>query len=403
MKITALKTLRLESFPNVCFVLVETDEGLTGLGETFFGARAVAAWVHESAAPYLLGRNPLDVELHATALRSFVGFSGTGAENRGRSAVDIALWDLLGKSCGMPLYRLLGGRLRESVKMYNTCAGPSYTRGQPDSPNLPTSNWGNDAEPALGYNDLQATLTDAGELAKDLLAEGITAMKIWPFDRFAEASGGHHISPRELREGLEPFAKVRDAVGDEMDLIVELHSKWDLPNAMRIARALEEFSPLWFEDPLRMDSMDALAVFSGATPVPTAASETLGSLGELRGAVDRGGARVVLFDPTWVGGVTDAKKIIGFADDCHLPVGPHDCTGPINFSVGVHLSVSAPNAFLQEGVRAFYRGWYQELVSELPSIENGYVKPLEAPGIGTDLRAEVFTRSDAIIEVSESR
>lgn len=402
MKITALKTLRLAEFPNLCFVLVETDEGLTGLGETFFGARAVSAWVHESAAPYLLGQPALDIERHSAALRSFLGFAGTGTENRGRSAVDIALWDILGQATGSALYRLLGGRCRERVRVYNTCAGASYTQGQPESPSLPVSNWGvSGRQKVRGYEDLQAFLSDAGALAKDLLAEGITAMKIWPFDEFADATGGHHISSRDLRQGLEPFAKVREAVGDDMDLMVELHAKWDLPCAMKIASALEEFQPLWFEDPLRMDCMHALGVFSSATRVPTAASETVATSVEVQEVVDRGGARVVLFDPSWAGGISEARKIIAFADSRHLPVGAHDCTGPVNFAVGVHLSLSAPNAFVQESVRAFYRGWYRELVTAVPEVVDGYVTALDGPGHGTALRSEVWSRSDAVIEVSK--
>lgn len=404
MKITRLKTLRLGEFPNLCFLLVETDQGLSGLGETFFGAKAVSAWVHESAAPYLLGKDALDIERHSSALRSFVGFSGTGTENRGRSAVDIALWDILGQATGSPLYRLLGGRCKDSLRVYNTCAGPGYTRRRPDSPSLPMSNWGvPGTEEATRYEDLQAFLSDAGVLARDLLAEGITAMKIWPFDQFADATGGHHISSRELRQGVEPFAKVREAVGDDMDLMVELHAKWDLPCAMKIASALEEFRPLWFEDPLRMDCMAALADFSSATRVPTAASETVATSAEIQDVVDRGGARVVLFDPSWAGGISEARKIIAFAESRHLPVGAHDCTGPVNFAVSVHMSVSAPNAFVQESVRAFYKGWYRELVTNVPGVVNGYVGALEEPGLGTRLRPETWSRSDAAVEVSELR
>jgi galactonate dehydratase len=402
MRITALKTLRLKRLPNLCFVLLETNEGLVGLGETFFGSRAVSAWLHESAAPYLLGQDPLDIERHSVTLRGFVGFSGTGVENRGRSAVDLALWDLLGQAAGLPLYRLLGGLCRERARVYNTCAGPTYVRGLPASPDLPVSNWiGEEERQATPrYSDLWAFLTDAGSLAKDLLAEGITAMKIWPFDSFAEASGGEHISAAELRKGLEPFVKVREAVGDEMELMVELHSKWNLPSAVKIASALEELTPTWFEDPLRMDCLDALAEFSAATKVPTAASETLATSFSFREVIERGGIGVVIFDPAWAGGITDARKVIAFAEARHLPIAAHDCAGPVNFAACVHLTVSAPNAYFQESVRAFYRGWYQELVTEVPEVEGGFVSPLHGPGLGTTLRKEVFLRDDAVTETS---
>ena len=402
MQITALTTLRLGTFPNLCYVLVETDEGLLGLGETFFSPRSVSAWLHETAAPYLLGKDPLDIERHSQALRGFVGFSGTGVETRGRSAVDLALWDLLGKAAGLPVYRLLGGLCRGRARLYNTCAGPTYVRSLPETPDLPTSNWvgAEEQQSPSRYGDLQAFLTDAGELAKDLLAEGITAMKIWPFDAFAEASGGEHISAAELREGLVPFVKVREAVGQDMELMVELHSKWNLPSAIKIARALEELEPTWFEDPLRADCLPALAEFSSATHVPTASSETLATAVSFRELIESGGVGVVIFDPAWAGGISEARKIIAFAETRHLPAAAHDCAGPVNFAAGVHLTVSCSNAFFQEGVRAFYRGWYRELVTELPAIEDGFVAPLQGPGLGTALRPEVFNRDDAVVETS---
>ena len=401
MRVVELTTVQVGEFPNLCFVLVRTEDGVVGLGETFFGAPAVAAWIHDSAAPYLLGQDPRDITRHSVALRPFVGFSGTGVENRARSAVDVALWDVLGQITGMPLYRLLGGRCRDSVRIYNTCAGATYTRARPRSPDLPVTNWSTghvDGEP---YDDLNGFLTDAGALAKELLAEGITAMKIWPFDECAEQSGGHYLSASELRRGVEPFEKIREAVGDAMDVVVELHAKWDLPNAVRIARAVEQFQPLWIEDPLRMDDMAALRRFTSATAVPTGASETVGNSSGIREVVDRGGASVVLFDPAWAGGITEARKISTVAEDRQLPAVCHDCTGPVNFAVNAHLSASMPSAFIQEGVRAFYRGWYRQLVTHLPVVDAGHVTPLEGPGIGTALHPQVWERPD--LEVRSSR
>lgn len=402
MRISSVTTLRLRDYPNLCYVSVETDDGLTGIGETFFGARAVASWVHETAAPYLLGKDPRAIELHSRALEGFVGFAGTSAENRGRSAVDIALWDLLGRHASLPLYQLLGGLMRESVPLYNTCAGPTYVREVPDSPDLPVSNWSSwrQAPREAGHSDLEWFLTDAGSLAKDLLAEGITAMKIWPFDEYANRTNGQHISDLDLQRGLEPFQQIREATGSEVAVIAELHSKWNLPSALKIARALQPFQPLWVEDPLRMNSLDALGRFCSEVPFPTAASETLGSASVFKSLIDHTGVQVVLFDPAWAGGITEALKIAALADAQHLPVAVHDCTGPLNFAVGVHLSCSLGNAFMQEGVRAFYRGWYRDLVTALPHVEAGTVAPLPGPGIGCELVDEIWHREGAIVETS---
>ncbi len=402
MKVTRVTTLRLGDYPNLCYVVLETDEGLTGVGETFFGARAVAAWVHETAAPYLLGKDPRTVELHSRSLQGFLGFSGTGTENRGRSAVDIALWDLLGRHTGLPLYQLLGGLARPSIPIYNTCAGPTYVRELPESPDLPVSNWASDRDGAADErrSDLEWFLSDAGSLAKDLLSEGITAMKIWPFDQYAESTGGQYISDRDLERALVPFRQIREATGNEVAVMAELHSKWNLPSAVKIARALEPFDPAWIEDPMRMDSVDALARFCEETSIPTAASETVGSARAFKALIDTARVKVALFDPAWAGGITEARQIAALADAVHLPVAVHDCAGPLNFVVGVHLSCSLGNVFVQEGVRAFYRGWYRELVTALPHVESGSVAPLDGPGLGTELVGSVWRRDDAIVETS---
>jgi len=401
VKITQVDTLRLGEFPNILFVLVRTDEGLSGLGETFYGARAVEAYVHETAAPYLLGKDPLQIDRHANALYGYLGYRSSGAETRGNSAVDIALWDLFGKTTGQPLYQLLGGRSRETVRTYNTCAGYRYVR---EAPRQEVANWGlpeKAAEAAEGpYEDLDAFLHRADELAEDLLAQGITGMKIWPFDPHAEASGGHHISHDDLNKALEPFRKIRGAVGMTMDVMVEFHSLWDLPAANKIARALEEFEPYWFEDPIKADDLVALAEFARSTRVPVAASETLSGRFAFKELMEREAAGVAMLDISWCGGIGEAKKIATMVEAYKLPVAPHDCTGPVVLAASTHLSVNAPNALIQESVRAYYTGWYKELVTELPVVENGQIRPPEGPGLGIELLPDLHERPDAHVVTS---
>jgi galactonate dehydratase len=400
MKVTGLETIRVGEFPNLCYVRVHTDDGVSGLGETFFGAEAVSAWVHETAASYLLGKDPLRIESHWRGLNPFIGFNAASVENRGRSAVDIALWDLLGKVCGQPIHQLLGGASRDRIRTYNTCAGYRYVRRVPETAGLPVSNWNVDRASAGPYEDLDWFLTDAGSLAESLLEQGITGMKIWPFDPYAEAGGGQSISLEDLRKGVEPFRKVREAVGDRIELMVELHSLWNLPSAIRIARALEEYEPAWFEDPVKPDNLDALARFAESTRVPTAASETLGTRWSFRELVERVPVGVVIFDPAWVGGISEGKKVATLAEAWQLPVAPHDCSGPVQFAAALHMSINAPNAVVQESVRAFYTGWYRELVTEVPRVEDGWVYPLTGPGLGTELLPDVPSRPDAVVRVS---
>lgn len=402
MRITRLETLRLDEFPNILWVHVHTDEGIIGLGETFYGVAAVEAYLHESAAPYLLGKDPLQIDRHARSLYGYVGYRSSGAEMRGNSAIDIALWDVFGKVTNQPLYQLLGGASRDQIRIYNTCAGYRYTRRQPRQT---VDNWGvptAEAEAGGEYEDLDAFLNRADELALSLQAQGITGMKIWPFDPYAEANNGQDISPRDLDRALEPFRKIRDAVGNDMDIMVEFHSLWNLPTARRIAAALEEFNPYWYEDPLKADNIDALAAFASSTRVPVTLSETLATRWSFREVFERGAAGVVMPDISWCGGISEAKKIATMAEAYQLPVAPHDCTGPVVLAASTHLSINLPNALIQETVRAYYTGWYQELVTHIPPIANGFITSLTGPGIGTELVPGLFERADATVRVSEA-
>ena len=392
MRIIAIDTVRTEQFPNLVHLLVHTDEGITGLGETFFFADAVEAHVHDVVADYLLGEDPTEIERHAGALRGYVGAASSGAEMRAASAVDIALWDLLGKALGRPLYDLLGGRSRDQIRTYNTCAGERYVRERQAQA---VANWGlYEASSDGRHEDLEAFLHSPAELARSLLDEGIRGMKIWPFDPYAESTLGHDISTAELDLALEPLRRIRDAVGHEMDLMVELHALWDVPAACRIVAALAEFDLFWIEDPVRVTSADAHAVVQRATHVPIAAGETLAGLADYRDLLAHDGARILIFDVGWVGGITAARKVAAVAEAYERPVAPHDCTGPVVYAAATHMSLHLPNAIRQESVRAFWDGWYTEFVTALPVIERGMVSAPPGPGLGLELRPELFERAD---------
>ena len=398
MRVTALETIRLGEFPNLIFVRVHTDEGLVGLGETFMGAAAVEAYLHESVAPKLIGRDPLQIEAINRDLLGYLGWRGAGVETRGNSAVDIALWDLFGKALGVPLCVALGGRSRESIRTYNTCAGYRYVR---DARAQSVANWGRGAK-AGPYEDLDAFLDDAGALAQSLLDEGIRAMKIWPFDIAAERSGGLDISPDELRKALEPFEKIRRAVGDAMDIMVEFHSLWSLPAAQRIARALAPYETYWHEDPVRMDSLETLRAYAPHSRAMVCASETLAYPHAFRDYLATGIAGVAMLDLSWCGGISEARKIAALAEAHQIPVAPHDCTGPVVFMASCHFSMHARNALVQESVRAFYTGWYTELVTALPRIERGEIAVAETPGHGTELLPGLERRADAVMRTSRA-
>lgn len=396
MKITRLETIRLGEFPNILWVRVHTDQGLVGLGETFMGAAAVEAYLHEWAAPRLVGKDPMAIEARNRDLTGYLGWRGSGVETRGNSAVDIALWDIFGQATGLPLHTALGGASRDAIRVYNTCAGYQYIRS---TANQTSSNWGlgNGNGP---YEDLQGFLHHADELAQSLLEQGITAMKIWPFDPAAEASDGHYISNQDLDQALEPFRKIRNAVGDRMDIMVEFHSLWRLPMARKIARALQEFDTFWHEDVIRMDSLDLLKQYADDCKALICASETLAYKWGFKDYLQTGVAGVVMLDLSWCGGLTEARKIAGMADAWQLPIAPHDCTGPVVWAASTHLALHAPNAMIQESVRAFYTGWYKELVTELPVVKDGMISVNDKPGLGLQLLPDLHKRADAIVRVS---
>jgi galactonate dehydratase len=157
-----------------------------------------------------------------------------------------------------------------------------------------------------------------------------------------------HISPAELRTALEPFEKIRRAVGDSIDIMVEFHSMWQLTPAMTIAKALAPYGTYWHEDPIRMDALADLRRYAAVSPAPVCASETLGTRWAFRDLLDTGAAGIVMFDIAWCGGLSEARKIASMAEAWHLSVAPHDCTGPVVFCASTHLSLNAPNALLQE-------------------------------------------------------
>jgi galactonate dehydratase len=404
MKITRIETLQLQEFPHLLWLQVHADNGLVGTGETFWAPGPVAAYIHDNVAPYLLGKDPRSIELHDRTLGSvYVGARDSGAEVRGNSAVNIALWDIYGQSLGEPVWRLLGGRTHHSVPVYNTCAGYGHVRATARNALFErTEDWSmKPGDMAEGpYEDLLAWRFDAGKLAKSLLSEGIGAMKIWPFDIAAEASNGTRITLKELDKALEPFIKIRDAVGRDMEIMVELHGLWTLPPVKRIADALKPFNVAWLEEPVRYNELDAMAELARHTHFPIAASERLASRQMFKQLIDKRAASIIMTDLAWCGGLSEARKIANMAEASELPVTLHDCTGPIVYAASCALSATLPNAMYQEMVRAYATGWYTEIVDMLPVVTDGRVAPLEGAGLGLKLKAELSQRPDAIVRVS---
>jgi len=388
-----------QALPNNVWVQIHTDDGLIGLGETYYLPRAVAAVIHDVLAPLLIGRDPMDIENHWNNMFSLVNFCGfAGSEMRAISAVDIALWDLVGQHVGQPIYNLLGGRSRDRIAVYNTCVGFGK------------------------YDDLEAwSHGRAGELAQSLLGQGIKAMKVWPFDQFGPtlsgpsklgepytvwgattAAGvlGHSISNEDLKRGVAIVQDIRSAVGDRMAVAIEGHARWDLPSSIRIARALEPYDIYWLEEIMPPDNVDAFVRLKSATTIPICQSERVFTRFNYRPWLEKGALDIVMPDFTWGGGITEGRKICSQADTYFLPVTSHDTIGPVALWAAAHLMLHIPNALIMETVRGYVEGWYDEVLADRIPIADGHLSLPAKPGLGTRLRDGFMARPNARIEVT---
>lgn len=379
MKITAVETIYLPRGITVhagaityLWVRIHTDEGLIGLGESYPNAEAEASIVHSRLAAVLLGKDPSAIDRLWADMFLAVSYSGWGgAEMRAISAVDIALWDLLGKATGQPIYKLLGGASRQSIRIYNTC-----------------------------YDKVDFSC-EAGRLARELLASNIRAMKIWPFDPIARENSGNYISAEQMRRAIEPLRLIREEVGDAIDVAIEFHGFWNLPSAIKIARALETYKPMWLEEMLPQDNLAAYAELARSTQVPLCLSERLMTRWGFRELLENRAASIIMPDIAWCGGISEGKKIATMAETYYLPIAPHNCGGPILHFATAHFSANITNLYIMESVRRHYHDEYEGLVTRklIPDASGDLPLP-PGPGLGVELSSEVLSRKDAVVRKS---
>lgn len=395
MRIADLITYRTAIQPNVCILALRTEDGLIGLGESFWGAEAVEAYLHSTAAPLLATLSDVTPAAAGVALRPYVGHDGSGAETRAIGAVDIALWDLLGHASGQSVMRLLGGPVVPRMRVYNTCAGYAYVSQENRQA---TTNWGLPAHASADrpYEDLQGFMERPAALARSLLSEGYTAMKVWPFDPAAEATRGNDLPYADLRRGMAVLEAIRAEVGDAMDILIELHGLWSVKGAVTLLRELESIRPWWVEDPIRPDAPEAYRALRERTSVPIAAGETVAGRRGFKRLFDAGALDVAIVDIDWTGGISEAVKVAALAETYGVGFAPHDCTGPISFAVTTQVVCAQPNAVIAETVRAFTTDWYRLIADGGPTVADGFVTPTDTPGLGITLREDFLARPDTI-------
>ena len=368
MKIKHIETVRVSDPADVIWVRIHTDTGLIGLGETWYASKTVESAVHDHFAPLIVGRDPFAIERHWLNMFRLSDHAGYGgAELRAISAIDMALWDIKGQAAGVPVYELLGGAVRKKIRVYATGA------------------------PFVG----------AGDLARELIDDGMIAMKMGPTIPVATPSEGQYLSSKDLDLALQPFRDVRDAVGDGIKIANDGHGKWALPVAIQIAKAMEPLDIMWQEDLMPLLNPDALRQLQDATSTPVCISERLLTRWQFREFIENGSAQIVMPDLIWTGGISETHRIAIMASAHQVPVAPLDATGPVNIFACAHICMNSPNAMIMEHVRPYLYGWYGDFVDPLPPIEHGWLSAPQNPGIGTRLRPEVLERSDCETRVTD--
>lgn len=355
MKVTDVKTFVTDCFrTNWVFVKVYTDEGIDGVGEATleYKEKALLGAV-EHIKEYLVGKDPHDIERHWHTVYRDAYWRGGAVLMSALSAVECALWDILGKSLGVPVYQLLGGKVREKVRIY-------------------VNGWFAGAKEPEEF----------GKKASEAVARGVTAMKWDPFGKsYLE------ISNRELDKALRCVDEVRRAVGSEADLLIEGHGRFNLPTAVKIAKELEPFKPMFFEEPVPPDNLDALREVKERSPVSVSAGERLYTRWDYRKMFDLMAADYIQPDVSHAGGIMELKKIAAEAECRYMAFAPHNPSGPVANAATLQLAACCENFTILEIMYSdvVYR---KEVTDEKLIYHDGYLEIPDKPGLGIEINED---------------
>jgi galactonate dehydratase len=347
------------------FVEVRTDEGVTGWGEitttTPTANRGIAAMVRQ-VNDLLAGDDPARIEdTWHKVFRAFTYMGSRGAGTNVVSAVDIALWDIRGKVLGLPVCELLGGRVRDDLLIYT----------HPDQRQFGT--------PEGVVEEIRA-IVDSGH----------TGIKFDPFparpgvsladDRYLDG----RISRAEVRQAMDLVALIRETAGPDVELLIDAHGRFDVPNAIRIGQALDEIGGIhWYEEPVPPESYRALEQVRGQVRVPISVGERLHTRWDFVPVLESRLADFVMPDVTWTGGISELKKIATMAEAYYVPVSPHDAAGPVNLVAGGHVMLTVPNFYRIESSRHDLSGYNRFLTTPLDNGGGRLTLP-PGPGLGLD-------------------
>jgi len=343
---------------NFTFVKIQTDSGLVGWGEATLGWKetAVRELVLDFGRRYVVGQNPFDIEdlwfrlyqiEHNTGPVMFSAMAG----------IEMALWDIVGKACGQPVYNLVGGKVRSRVKAY-----------------------------ANGWYSSIGDLSEVADKASAVVARGYKALKFDPF-----GPGGREISRAELCGAVQTVEAVRKAVGEETDILLEFHGRFSPIMALEAIRAMVPLNPAWCEEPIPAHNNESMAQVVAGSPLRVATGEHIYSRFGFLDLLNHKAAHVIQPDITYSGGFLETKKIAALAETHYVSVAPHNCDGPLKTIAGIHLAANIPNFLILETFQDYDVAWREELTSRTPRVKDGYYEVPTVPGWGIEVNESAFS------------
>ncbi len=357
LKITDIKTFMVGlGSRNLIFVKVETDQGIHGIGEAYScGPDEATVATIADFKRWLVGQDPRNIGHLWAMMYNFTRFPGGLVVNAAISSIEHALWDISGKAAGLPVYMLLGGKCRDKVRVYQSAGG---------------------AEPK-----------QVGENAKALVQKyGYTAVKMSPHPPSPNSQPYNRVT----RAAGQRVAAVREALGPDVDIGVDIHAKFfEVSRAIRMAKAIEPYQPMWLEEPIRPENVDAMAKLAAHVDIPLASGECNYTKHEFRPLLAAQALDIIQPDVCVCGGLLEMKKIAAMAEACGVMVAPHNPMGPVATAVNVHFAASTPNFLILEYIPddASPR---RDLLKEPLVVKDGYIPLPTRPGLGVELNEEAF-------------
>lgn len=362
MKITRVTPFVLgTAWRNLTFIKVETDEGLYGLGEarSLNKDDALLGYLNEAVPRYVIGADPFDIE--KLVQRMYRGDFGRAGEiaMTGIALVEIACWDLMGKALNQPVYRLLGGAVRDRI--------PAY---------------------ANGWYTVERSPQEFHAAALRAVEKGYQALKFDPF-----GAGFYELERSEKMRTISLVEAVRDAVGPDVVLLIEMHGRFNPATAIDMMNAISPYRPSWYEEPVPPENLPALKKVAEATAhlgIPIATGERIHTLYEYREVFELQAADIIQPDITHLGGLMNTKKLTAWADVYYVLVAPHNVGGPVSTAAALHLAACTPNFKIQEHFNDFCEPYVKQAAPGLPEVNNGSFPLPSGPGLGLTLDEEVF-------------